>query len=885
MADLRNVIAGIIRRPAFWRADPPLPVVLVSGEDAFEAATWLARPYEHCVWNATIKELPRPCVSNAADEEDEVQETPVLGLVAALAGEDGQLGKPVGGTFLPPPRFPLVQFVLWARAQRTKPPEGLPRSAWLAPEKSHTGYRELKRRLREWRSAKYFRGLRTSADFVARAATTWVPLGTLAVWWVGGASDLVGVLPWLLGLLVALLGTAVQAVLSIQGTLFTGWFRRMPYLRRGRFERLPDYALRLANASDDDIERLLVHALCRDLREAYKKWLIPWPSWGRGLYCLVLLEVKDPDGTNARFLRLVEETTEESGLLAPMVVLAAVPEPAPPPAPPVPEELDLAVDGWRKAVRLNVPRLRVNALTPAPAAATPYTAKRWPSQARAVGYWLAVGLLLVLPAVWVVWTQQERDARCGGLAWVERRGAECVGIVNAEAATPETMFGGEMASLIKKIDANNGYAVSSGRYVSIVLFGEFSIRMSAVDDTRLAGSLAELAAVEEYQRTVSSTPRLRVLIANAGDNYGHARRTAELITGLAAQDPRVMGVVGFSRSVEGVRQAVGVLHDAKIPMVASTATADRLGYLDDTGASSPYYFHVAPTNFRVATLASRYIRDELLKEVSKPTAVIVQDGTPQDEYTNNLAADFRDLLPRHGVTIAESLPYTVEQGGITAAVVRACQLDPGVIVYAGRAPEFRDFLNVIEGKACGEGVVKVIASDDVVKVVADHGADIADMKQVEVYHLSLANRAMWAADEVNPTAFVSRLLQGAHPNAPDDNLILTYDATSVIYQAANTAYKTALQAGLPSRGDILYRLSRTSGGAAWEGSSGVIGFGPSERHGPIDKALAIMRVARGKHGHSQPVVRCGPLDAGEAATKDALCRGLPDDAPAGVKAP
>ncbi|MFI6539065.1 hypothetical protein ACIBHY_41875 [Nonomuraea sp. NPDC050547] len=96
-----------------------------------------------------------------------------------------------------------------------------------------------------------------------------------------------------------------------------------------------------------------------------------------------------------------------------------------------------------------------------------------------MGYWLAVGLLLVLPAVWVVWTQQERDARCGGPAWVERRGAECVGIVNAEAATPETMFGGEMASLIKKIDANNGYAVSSGRYVSIVLFGEFSIRMSA----------------------------------------------------------------------------------------------------------------------------------------------------------------------------------------------------------------------------------------------------------------------------------------------------------------------------------------------------------------------------------------------------------------------
>jgi hypothetical protein len=49
----------------------------------------------------------------------------------------------------------------------------------------------------------------------------------------------------------------------------------------------------------------------------------------------------------------------------------------------------------------------------------------------------------------------------------------------------------------------------------------------------------------------------------------------------------------------------------------------------------------------------------------------------------------------------------------------------------------------IEGNSCGK--VKVIAGDDVVKVVHDHGAEIAAMKQVEVYYLALANRTLWRA--------------------------------------------------------------------------------------------------------------------------------------------
>ncbi|WP_336216403.1 ABC transporter substrate-binding protein [Nonomuraea sp. LPB2021202275-12-8] len=872
MADLRGVIEGLVRRPAFWRADPPLPTVLVMGPEAFQAIEMLAKPFQDCVPYADVRDGAHGSV---------------LELVKALAGEHGQLGKPVGGSLLPPPRFPLAQFVVWAREQRDLPPEG--GGTWPPDPQTHTGYREFKKRFKEWRKSRFagYRNLKVSIDLVGRALVTWLPIGALAVYFLGGVTDFVGAVPLVGGGLLALVGAGWQGWRSIRGSLTFRWFGEQPYLTRKRFERKPQYALRLAGASEADIERLLVHALARDLREAYKKWITPWPSWGRGLYALLLLQAGTPDGVNARFLRLMEETTRETGLLVPMVVLAAVAdvEARPQAGPAELDELAEAVRRWRAGARQRVPDLRLGVRAEAVPAAAPGDRPLSPLRGRAVGYWLVVAALVVLPMSWVAWNQWDRAAHCGGLRWAERIGAECVGVVNATREAPEDLFGEEVRRLVQKIDANNAYAIDSGRYVSVVVFGEFSIRKTAADDTRLAAALSELAAVEQYQRDVSSTPRLRVLLANAGNNFAHGRRTARLITEMAEQDPHVMGVVGLARSVTGVSEAVGELHLAKIPMVSSTATADGLGYIhdpakpDDPGDPSPYYFHVGPTNFREAALGSRFVEQRLLANVSKPSAVIVQDGSPSDQYTNNLADDFQAVLADRGIRVEDRVYYTVEAGGISSAAVKSCRLKPDVIVYAGRASEFRDFLMALEGNACGE--VKVIAGDDVVKVVSDHGGEIAAMKQVEVYYLALAHRTLWRESSAEPTRFVSGLLKGAHKTASDDSLILTYDAINVIYQAANTAYRAvgAGEAGaLPSRGDILYRLARTAGDAAWEGSGGVIDFSASERHTPTDKAIAIMKVDEAAWGHAKPVVRCGLLDTGEAPGKDALCAKLPDAA-------
>ncbi|MEV5410011.1 ABC transporter substrate-binding protein [Thermopolyspora sp. NPDC052614] len=865
MADLRSVIATFIRRPWFWRRDRQLPLLLVTGPDAAVVAEEAIAPF--------AKHLP----STTVREGDHAS---VAALVAALAGSRGQLGKPVDGSFLPAPRFPLAQFVLWARKQRDEPPDS---GNWPPDPQSHEGFQVFKTRLKEWRRKRPTSGgtWRLVVDFfLGRAAVTWVPLGTLVVWLAAGPSDLVGVLPWLLGILVATIGICAQGLGSLRGSFFYGWFKRQQFTRRGYWERLATYALRLANATDDDSDRLLVHALCEDLRQAYKKWPIPWPSWGRGLYCLLHIEIDDVQSVNARFLRLLEDTCETTGLVLPMLVIATVPdELAGPRLSAAPAELGALTENvrkWRRARLRHRTSLRLvvrsNGHHPSPA--PPYRLRPWRHQARAIGYWGVV--LLGLPGL-IIWlalsTINGRAASCGGLTHVERLGGECIGVINATRDVPRDLFKAEIYAIMQKIDATNRAVDRAGEYVSLALFGEYSVETSWPDE-RYASALSELTAAEEFQRAVMRAPRVKILIVNAGDNYRQGKRAAELVTKLAEEDTHLMGVVGLARSVAGVEQAVSQFDAAKIPVVSTTATADDLGMVN--GRPSPYYFHLSPTNFRQATLAARFARKTLPTTAERASAVIVQDGMDEDTYTNNLAADFASALQKEKFTVGSPIAYGDSQDQMTPAVAKACARKPHVFMYAGRASDFLDFLRAIEGSGpCGDRLpARVIAGDDVSRVVAAHSGEITNMRRVMVYYASLANREIWKGNEDNAfhaTEFISRLIKGAHKTAVDDTLILTYDALDVIYRAANKAHRPGGR--LPSSGDVLFRLSRTFGESAWNGSSGVIDFGWGERHDPVNKAIAIMRV---ESDASSVEVRCGRLHPSESLPTDEPCVDLPD---------
>ena len=94
--------------------------------------------------------------------------------------------------------------------------------------------------------------------------------------------------------------------------------------------------------------------------------------------------------------------------------------------------------------------------------------------------------------------------------------------------------------------------------------------------------------------------KVRLLIANSGNESTYATTVAQQIVQLAQSDKTFAGVMGWPFSSRTLN-AVSVLARAHIPMVSQTASSDQL-----TGIS-PYFFRVAPTDTAQAEAGVAYV--------------------------------------------------------------------------------------------------------------------------------------------------------------------------------------------------------------------------------------------------------------------------------------
>ncbi|MBN6058194.1 hypothetical protein JYK22_40100, partial [Nonomuraea sp. RK-328] len=212
-----QVIDEAVRRPSPLSRERGLPILVFTGDPAAAAraagtAAWFARrvPYARI---------------DAGDFPD------VAAIAERLAGAQGMLSTWVRGTLLPPPRFPLTLFALWAWSRRGAeiPGAGTPPN----PVVKRLVFRQW---MTEWRKerARTGRVRRAMADYVGRAMTTWIPASGLAAYGLQKLVDGLSLLVWGAGIAVALVGGLIHALLLIRGPSFYRWFRRAPYLRRGR---------------------------------------------------------------------------------------------------------------------------------------------------------------------------------------------------------------------------------------------------------------------------------------------------------------------------------------------------------------------------------------------------------------------------------------------------------------------------------------------------------------------------------------------------------------------------------------------------------------------------------------------------------------------------
>lgn len=333
---------------------------------------------------------------------------------------------------------------------------------------------------------------------------------------------------------------------------------------------------------------------------------------------------------------------------------------------------------------------------------------------------------------------------------------------------------------------------------------------------QLRGIALAQAEANRQAETDENKVRARVLLANPGDRFAHGLEVAEQINRRVEEDNSIVGVLGIAQSRQISREAIAVLAEKNLPVVAGPVTGDAMI------TSSPYYYQVSPLNQRVAKMLVEVATnlpvagpqgagpDGGLRTADR--AVIVKDHS--DEYSQNLADDLAEEFTAAGHTVTRTFSYPVENRSAPLprtgeGEVRVPSLDQlaqdvctsidssrDVVFFASRAQQLAGMLNSMRGNPSCEGTITVLAGTDITKFVQNPDVDLERFPFLRLFYGAFASREL-VDSELSTTAqgFVHDYEQ---EYGNEDLLVdmsdpaLTYDALSTMQEAINLAFQGRL---------------------------------------------------------------------------------------------
>ena len=187
-----------------------------------------------------------------------------------------------------------------------------------------------------------------------------------------------------------------------------------------------------------------------------------------------------------------------------------------------------------------------------------------------------------------------------------------------------------------------------------------------------------------------SGPVFKVIIANGGSKIRNAVPVARMITALAARDPSLLGVVGLDRSIEQVKQAIGLFNASGIPVVATTLPADGIG--GTYPHYDRYYFQLASSNrtevglilHYIQAVVPQYFKQSRQKHNSagqiqaQKILIFLPSANPGDLCTSTLVGDLKREAPL--VKGMPTIPATQVTQQLGSQLCGAATVD----IYAGR---------------------------------------------------------------------------------------------------------------------------------------------------------------------------------------------------------
>ncbi|TDQ55132.1 hypothetical protein [Actinorugispora endophytica] len=311
-------------------------------------------------------------------------------------------------------------------------------------------------------------------------------------------------------------------------------------------------------------------------------------------------------------------------------------------------------------------------------------------------------------------------------------------------------------------EQNDAIDTKKDPYVTVVYFGQMSVRDPDADNSRLAGVQGELAGLALRQEMHNDdavnqgVPLIRLLLANTGPGWAHGETVAERIGEEMRKDDSIMAAVGFGQSLTTTTATIGALSKFGLPMVSSTATYDDIARIGEE--RTDFFFPIAPSNTRLARQAAQWgwSGAESADGSLEPSrsAVAVADDSSTESYGVDLAgsfmARFTALGGEAGAEAAEGFPPgVVPYGGegqpsLQDVVREVCADPPELFYYAGRSADFGGFLNALQQTGRCPGGVRVMGSDDIAQYATDNLTHLGDVSgQTPVYYTPLAATGTW----------------------------------------------------------------------------------------------------------------------------------------------
>jgi len=337
------------------------------------------------------------------------------------------------------------------------------------------------------------------------------------------------------------------------------------------------------------------------------------------------------------------------------------------------------------------------------------------------------------------------------IAWKAPQDVECVGYSDSRFVFTNRAPGGEDPQQalqderlrfdqqqVFQLNQRADQAHENGQTeFSLVYFAGITAGPDENYDSGQAEELEGLMVAQELALQESG-PVFKVIIANGGSKMQDAVPVARMIIALAARDPNLLGIVGLDRSIQQVKQAIGLFNASGIPVVATTLSADGIG--GTYPHYDHYYFQLSSSNSTEADLILHYIQ-EVVPQYFKQSRqkydsagqiqaqkilIFLPSADPGDLFTSTLVGDLKREAP-----LFKGLP-TLPTPQVTQQLGSQLCGAANVVIYAGRhdrppagssqLDDFSKFLRIIEDDCHTGQKPFIIADDGVSRFIADPAA-------------------------------------------------------------------------------------------------------------------------------------------------------------------